>query len=253
MQGGFSKKRSVLEFMLSLLIFSLIFTAMAYLIITASDRYFSSLFQATGEVSAGVQGKLIIDPGHGGEDGGSSSGDVVEKDLNLQVSENLYCFCKFAGIPAEMTRREDTLLYDLYGDLDNYKGKKKVYDLKNRLRFAKEEGGTCYVGIHMNKFPESKYSGLQVYYSPNNRSSERLAKTIQSYTKEHLQPTNERQVKKASSSIFILSEIEIPAVLVECGFLSNPKELEMLQSVQYRRDLALEMFCAVGEYTASEK
>ena len=105
----------------------------------------------------------------------------------------------------------------------------------------------------MNKFPQSRYSGLQVYYSPNNADGKKMAEKIQRYTKEYLQPDNERQVKKASSSIFILSKIEVPAVLVECGFLSNDEELDKLKSSGYRAVLSLEIACALGECVSPGK
>jgi len=162
----------------------------------------------------------------------------MEKDLNLSVAANTYYLCTLVGIPVEMTRKSDTALYDLYGDLDSYGGKKKTYDLKNRVRFVKEEGGGVYLGIHMNKFPDPKYSGLQVYYSPNDGASEEFANIIRTSSKEYLQPENERETKRATSAIYVLDRITVPAVLVECGFVSNPDELSLLCNPGYRLRLA---------------
>jgi N-acetylmuramoyl-L-alanine amidase len=89
-----------------------------------------------------------------------------------------------------MTRTEDTLLYDHYNDLENYKGRKKIYDLKNRVRITEEYENPIYIGIHMNSFPSSKYKGLQVYYSKNNSASLTLAEAIQGNTSKYIQEWN---------------------------------------------------------------
>ena len=100
----------------------------------------------------------------------------------------------------------------------------------------------------MNKFPVSKYSGLQVYYSPNNDLSYDVATLVKSSVKKYLQPENKREVKRADGSIYILSHAEIPAVLIECGFLSNEAELENLKSQEYQRALALTLFSSLVGY-----
>ncbi len=249
-----TENKNVFEFMAGLIIFTLIFTSAAILIGVTLRNNFETLMErrrAEPMGSESVAVPIIIDAGHGGEDGGCSSGDVLEKDLNLLVSENIYEICAFMGVPAKMTRNEDILLYDMYGDLTDYTGKKKSFDLRNRLRFASEQGGV-YLGIHMNKFPESRYSGLQVYYSPNHEDSRIYAEKIKAYTKEYLQPYNEREAKKAGSAIYILSKAEIPAVLVECGFLSNDEERALLCDGEYRKKLALELFCAVAQVNSSD-
>lgn len=242
------KQKSLFEFMAGLILFTLIFTAAAVLVSVTLRDHFSLLAQRRLASPIATDGTplIVIDAGHGGEDGGCSVGDVYEKDLNLALSENLYDMCCFMGIPAKMTRNEDKLLYDMYGELEDYTGKKKTYDLKNRVRFASENGG-IYLGIHMNKFPQSQYSGLQTYYSPNNEESRVYAEKIQEYVKTYIQNGNTREIKKADSGIFILSKAQLPAVLVECGFLSNPEELSLLSSADYRRTLSLGIFCAVAE------
>ena len=157
-------------FMAGLILFVLLFSAAAYLIAVVMTNYFSELSEGESLIPISASEAMplvVIDPGHGGEDGGSTSGEVLEKDINLALSEDIFDLFRLIGIPAKMTRTTDTALYDLYGDLEEYAVKKKLYDLKNRVRFVKEEGGGVYLGIHPNKFPESKYRGLQVYYSQN--------------------------------------------------------------------------------------
>ena len=188
---------------------------------------------------------VIVDAGHGGEDGGAVANDgTLEKNLNLQISKLLCALYELNGTPVKATREEDILLYDYYGDLNDYGGYKKMYDIKNRLKITTEYENPLFISIHMNKFTDGKYSGLQVYYSKNNAQSELVAKSIQDAAKRYLQPTNNRAIKAANSSIFILDNIKTPAVLVECGFLSNHEETEKLKSSEYQAKLALILFAS---------
>lgn len=188
---------------------------------------------------------FVIDPGHGGEDGGTFAPDgTAEKVLNLQVASTVSLLLELNGNSVRMTRTDDTLLYDHYNDLENYKGKKKIYDLKNRVRITEECDDPVYIGIHMNSFPSSRYKGLQVYYSKNNRGSEELARAVQSNTAKYIQSFNKRAVKMSDGSIFILDNLDCPAVLIECGFLSNEDELALLKNGEYRRDMSCVIFAS---------
>lgn len=196
---------------------------------------------------------IVIDAGHGGEDGGCSATDgTLEKDLNLTVSNSLYTVLTLMGMNVEMTRTEDTLLYDMYKDLSDYSGQKKTYDLKNRVRFAKESECALFCSIHMNKFSQSEYSGLQVYFSPNDSDSVTAALRIQAAVSDHLQKDNEREIKRAGSNIYVLHRSQMPSVLVECGFLSNEKDLSDLKNEKYRKKLAFtvasSMLEAISEF-----
>ena len=193
---------------------------------------------------------LVIDPGHGGEDGGASSGGVLEKDLNLAVSLKIADLASLFGVPAALTRTEDTLLYDYYHDLDDYRGKQKTYDLRNRLRFAEESGAAAFVSVHMNQFPQPSCWGMQVYYSPNTDASEELAARIRTSARLRLDPTNGREIKRATDAIYLLDRIRIPAVLVECGFLSNPEERTMLTDPAYQRQVAAAVTVPAMEFLA---
>ena len=191
---------------------------------------------------------IVIDAGHGGEDGGCSGSDgTPEKDLNLAVSKNLYTVLTLMGMNVEMTRTDDTLLYDMYKDLSDYSGQKKTYDLKNRVRYAKESECKLFCSIHMNKFAQSEYSGLQVYFSPNDSDSVTAALRIQEAVSENLQKDNEREIKRAGSNIYVLHRSQMPAVLVECGFLSNEKDLSDLKDVKYRKKLSLVIASGMAE------
>ena len=100
----------------------------------------------------------------------------------------------------------------------------------------------------MNNFPDKRYSGLQVWYSKNDESSASLAANIQTFAKTFLDPRNERETKRADSAIFVLDRLKVPAVLVECGFMSNPEECLKLADGDYQTKLAMVIFAAVVSF-----
>lgn len=187
---------------------------------------------------------VIIDAGHGGIDGGAigASGAVVEKDLNLDIALRISDMLSAAGIPNILTRSDDVLLESPGSS------SKKNGDLAARKKIAESYKNAVFVSIHMNSFPIQKYSGLQVYYSPNNEKSRELASLIQTDIAKTLQPENKRKIKVASSSIYLLDNLKCPAVLVECGFLSNPEECARLSDEEYRRETALSITCSICKY-----
>ena len=196
---------------------------------------------------------FVLDAGHGGEDAGAVAADgTLEKDLNLEITLLLSEILELNGNKVRLTRSEDTLLYDHYNDLDDYTGQKKVYDLRNRLKIAQERENSIYVGLHMNKFAQEKYRGLQVYYSPNNDLSYQIATDIKESVKTNLQPYNNREIKRADSSIYILNRAEMPSVLIECGFISNLEELSLLKSEDYQKALSISIFSALIKHSALE-
>ena len=192
---------------------------------------------------------VVIDAGHGGEDGGAVSADgLLEKDVNLDIALRLCDLLTANGIPVVMTRTEDILLYDRNAD---YEGRKKSLDLAARRKIAEETPNCLFVSIHMNSFPDARYDGLQVWYSPNDPASETVAETIQKTAREILQPENDRKTKAATSAIYLLHHLTVPAVLVECGFLSNPDEAAKLGTDAYRQDVAFTLFLAISEVCRS--
>lgn len=197
------------------------------------------------EAASAKEQIIILDAGHGGEDpGATSAGGKHEKDLNLEIAFCLGEMLTEKGYAVVYTRTEDKLLYR---EAENIKGIRKISDLKNRCKIASEYPNALFVSIHMNSFSESKYSGLQVYYSTKNGESESLATHIQSSVKRELQPTNDRKIKPGSS-IYVLENIENPAVLIECGFLSNPEEAEKLSKKEYQNLLSFSIICGIIEY-----
>jgi N-acetylmuramoyl-L-alanine amidase len=215
-----------------------------------------ALQDVSAEGEAGRITCVVIDAGHGGEDGGASSASgVVEKEVNLAVAFALRDLLEAAGVPVVMTRTEDRLLYDRNVD---FQGRKKVLDLAARRIVAEKtaeavaaEGGVClFISIHMNAFPQPQYNGMQVWYGAGHPLSAEVAESIQSASVA-LMPDNHRKTKVAGSNIYLLDRIKTPAVLVECGFLSNPAEAERLERADYQHALAALLYGAMSPYLAS--
>lgn len=187
---------------------------------------------------------VIIDAGHGGEDGGAVGiNGAVEKNINLAIAKQFYGLLKCFGIPVVMTREEDVMLYR-----DAQAGHKKTQDLKSRLEMTESYAEPILISIHMNSYPIEKYSGTQVYYSPHNPESKAVAQTIQNSVVKNLQPENKRECKAATSAIYILHNTTKPAVLVECGFLSNRNEADLLVRPEYQSKISITLLSAVIDY-----
>ncbi len=186
---------------------------------------------------------LVIDAGHGGEDGGAQANGVLEKDVNLAIARDLEQFLFLTEIETHMTRTEDQLLYHA-----GEEHRKKYYDLVNRISFAEQFPNAVFISIHQNKFEIPKYKGLQVYFSPNAPESAELAEILQNNAKTLLDPDNKREIKKADRTIRVLNTLKCPAVLVECGFLSNPEEAARLSDGAYQKKTAFILFLSMIEY-----
>lgn len=187
---------------------------------------------------------VIIDAGHGGEDGGASTSDnYLEKDINLSISKKLKAFLVSNGFSVKMTRETDKAIYD-----DNQSNNKKRSDLQNRVDLFNSSKNNIVISIHQNKFQQEKYSGAQVFYSANDKKSELLAQCIKNSVVFLTQPENERQCKQAGSEIFILNNTSVPAVLIECGFLSNQNEAEKLKDDEYQSKLAYSIYLGFLEF-----
>ena len=185
---------------------------------------------------------VIVDAGHGGEDGGASGvNGVLEKDLNLQMALEIGARFEEEGYAVVYTRTDDRLLYR---EEENVKGIRKISDLKNRCKIAEMYPDSVFVSVHMNSFGDSKYSGLQVYYSTENEESERIARGIQEQVKSDVQNENNRKAKKGDG-IYILENVSNPAVLVECGFLTNSEECKKLSEKEYQKQLSFSIVCGI--------
>ena len=188
---------------------------------------------------------IIIDAGHGGEDCGAiGANGVYEKNLNLELSKILGEELENRGYAVVYTRTTDKLLYQ---DNENIKGIRKISDLKNRCKIGAEYENAIFVSIHMNSFSEPKYTGLHTYYSENNGESYKLAKLIQNAVKEKNQPNNNRVIKPGKN-MYLLENLTNVAVLIECGFISNPDECARLCEKDYQKELSFSIVCGIIEY-----
>ncbi len=144
-----------------------------------------------------------------------------------------------------MTRSSDSSTDDT--DSDKISSRKKS-DLQNRLKLMQDNPDAVFVSIHLNKFATSTAEGSQVFYGAKNEKSNILSDKIQSSIVRLIQPENKRVCKQANSSTYLLYNAMIPAVIVECGFLSNSKELELLKSREYQNKMALCIFCGINDF-----
>ena len=191
--------------------------------------------------------KIIIDAGHGGFDGGATTKDgIVEKDINLNIALYLKDYLTFFGFDVLMTREIDESTED--EGLTSIRSK-KTSDLHNRMNIMSETDNAIFVSIHQNSYPVSKYSGAQVFYSKNFSSeSSDLAQKIQENIVYYLQPENTRQIKPCGTSVYLIYNAVKPAVLVECGFLSNYEEAELLNSGDYQKKMANSIAIGILEF-----
>ncbi len=192
-----------------------------------------------------VAGKgILLDPGHGGEDGGTAAVDgTLEKNINLAVALNLRDMLAVCGYPVSMTRETDISIHD---DGCVSAREKKVSDMHKRLTLYNQSA--LVVSIHQNHFAASQYAGAQVFYSGNKMQSQALAQSIQQRIVGELQPDNTRQIKKATDGIYLLHHAQPPAILVECGFLSNVEECKKLCTPSYQQAIASAVFAGLMDY-----
>ena len=188
---------------------------------------------------------IVIDAGHGGEDGGAvGDSGVLEKDINLSIANDTSALFYLFGFDVTQTRTTDIAL-------DNGEDtirKRKVSDMKQRLEIFNSSEENTIISVHQNKFSESKYHGTQIFYSPNNSKSKQLADSIKFSVKGLLQPDNERECKKADSGIYLLKNTNNPAVIVECGFISNEEECNNLLSSEYQKQMAFSITAGFLSY-----
>lgn len=189
---------------------------------------------------------IILDAGHGGMDGGCVAyNGSLEKDVNLSIELSLKAILESFGYSVEVTRSTDTALYDP-GVVGLSKQKKS--DMKNRLDIFNKYENAIAVSIHQNQFTDSKYSGAQMFYSETNPLSETLAQTLQNSFKNNLQKDNNREIKNAGDDLYLLYYSNCPSVMVECGFLSNKEEADLLLSKDYQKKVALTIFQGINEF-----
>lgn len=180
--------------------------------------------------------QLILDAGHGGEDGGAVSiTGVAESSINLAVTLKLDQLLGFYGVCPILLRETDISLHDPSASTLR---EKKVSDLKNRVATIEGIADGVLISVHQNTFTNKAYYGAQVFYREAGES-QALANLAQDALRRGLDPDNDRTPAQISDSIYLMKHITCPAILIECGFLSNPAEEEKLRSSSYQTQLAI--------------
>lgn len=193
--------------------------------------------------------QIILDAGHGGMDGGAVGvNNTIEKHINLSITLKLAELLRMGGFEVILTRSSDDSIHD--PEVEGI-ARQKRSDMVNRLRVIEQHPNALFISIHQNMFSDSSCQGAQMFYSPNHENSSLLAEKIQAQFREKLQPDNSREIKAADEALFLLDNAQIPAVLVECGFLSNPQECEKLCDERYQKQIAFTVFSALLDFYRS--
>ena len=177
---------------------------------------------------------IVIDAGHGGEDGGAvSCSGVMEKQINLEIALELNDLLHLLGHRTRMIRTDDRSVYTT-GDTI---ARRKISDLKERVRMVEETEDAILVSIHQNLFPDARYSGAQVFYGPAGEG-QALAEVLQSAFRQTINPGSNRELKKATN-VYLMEHISCTGILAECGFLSNPEEESLLRTKEYQQKICI--------------
>lgn len=196
-----------------------------------------------------LSGKVIlIDPGHGGPDGGAGDKNALEKDIALNVSLKIKDYLEEQGALVMMTREEDK---DLAKKSTSGYSKRKTEDLKKRLNIINESDADLFISVHLNSIPSPRWSGAQTFYAPHYKENARAAKFIQDEFKKNLK--NTIREAKPINNVYIIKHAKRPGVLVEVGFLSNPAERANLKKSSYQDMLAESIYLGVLRYFSHEK
>ena len=194
-------------------------------------------FTATPALALPLVGRVVlVDAGHGAKDPGSLSGSVPEKNINLAIALKLQNFLEMAGATVLMTRIDDEPLAD-----------SKAGDMYKRKLIANNSQADIFVSIHQNSFPRASVRGAQVFFYNTSDNSRLLAEHIQAEIKNFASPYNKLQAK-ANTSYYVLRETTMPAVLVECGFLTNPEERYLLTRETYQEKMAWSIYVGILNY-----
>ncbi|MBQ2287684.1 MAG: N-acetylmuramoyl-L-alanine amidase [Lachnospiraceae bacterium] len=225
----------------------LVMLALLGLSVVYYRRTYSEVAEVFSNASDKQIVKVVIDPGHGGNDpGGIGVSGVLEKDVNLSVALFLKENLEQQGIEVVMTRETDQGLYS-----ETAKNKKKE-DLAKRIQIIEESRPDFVLCIHQNIFTDAKYSGAQVFYYEKSEEGAKLASAIQDQLIAGVDPSNNR-VPKSNMNYYMLKQSPVPIVIVECGFLSNIEEEAKLGTLEYQRDLAWNIYLGTMHYLNENK
>lgn len=184
---------------------------------------------------------IVLDAGHGGEDGGALAADGTrESDLNLAITLRCDQLLGFCGVPAVLVRTDDRSVYSPGAQTLR---EKKVSDLRNRVSLVEQTRGALLLSIHQNAYPQTQYHGAQVFYG-NSEESRLWGELTQQLLCRALDPENRRAAKLIPENVYLMANISCPAILAECGFMSNEEEAKALQQASYQKKIAAALSCA---------
>lgn len=210
---------------------------------------FTGLLLYTGQATDAAAGKaavtVVIDPGHGGVDGGAEADDgTPEKNINLNIALKLKQLAENDSWNVIMTREEDT---GLYSEQNSTIRSKKTEDLKKRKEIFDSSAADAAVSIHLNSYTADRsVRGAQVFYADGSEESKMLAECIQDQMKN-------RRRAMAKSDVLILQQAKVPTVIAECGFLSNYEESRKLRTDEYQNKLAKNIYSGIKNYIENNK
>ncbi|WP_188207956.1 N-acetylmuramoyl-L-alanine amidase CwlD [Alkalibacillus aidingensis] len=189
---------------------------------------------------------IVIDPGHGGVDGGADHGEIKEKTITLNTSFFLRDYLQEAGAQVYLTREDDIDLAP--SDMSGY-SKRKAHDIRERVKFIKDKDADLFVSIHLNSVLNQSWSGAQTFFYPG-EDNEALARSIQARLRDS---TDTNRQALGINQIYILKNADTTGALVEAGFLSHPGERELLITEDYQRVLASSIYEGIIEYASTEQ
>ena len=193
--------------------------------------------------------QLVLDAGHGGEDGGalSAAGDK-ESNVNLSIVLRMDQLLGLCGVLPILTRSEDVSIHDAGASTLR---EKKVSDIHNRVALVESQPSPLLVSVHQNSYPDARYSGAQVFYG-RTEESRIWGEAAQEILRQCLDENNSRTAKRIPDTVYLMNHISCPAILVECGFMSNREEAARLQTPEYQKKLAAALTGACLQYIHSD-
>lgn len=191
---------------------------------------------------------IVVDAGHGLPDSGAVGlYGTTEEAINLSIALKLQRLIEQSGGIVYLTRSDEN---EIYSESAKTIREKKVSDARNRVEIGNQEDIEIFVSIHLNKFEDSKYSGWQAFYQEDNEKSKILAELIQESLNNTIDESNSRSISSLNG-IYIMDHVKKPTVTVECGFLSNEREVHLLQTDEYQNKLAWGIYMGIQEYFKS--
>lgn len=191
-----------------------------------------------------TEGKLcvVLDAGHGGDDPGKIGiNGSREKEINLAITHKVKAYLEANDIQVVLTREGDEGLYDANAE------NKKVQDMKRRIEVVEKVKPAAVISIHQNSYTEEYVKGAQVFFHKDSKEGEKLASLLQESMRTRLYPENHRQIK-ANDTYYLLKKTQVPTVIVECGFLSNAQEAELLIKDEYQDKVAWAIHMGIVQY-----